>query len=181
MFLNSKKRKNGFTLIELLTVVGIISLLASVIMSSLGSAKERARDTRRISDMKQIQVALELYYTDNGSYPTTSDNDCSGWDGGKVGVGDRFITLLESGNHMENVPGDPLSTIAPSCTSFYGYQRFTAGSYGCDVKKGAFYVLGVYDMETSGNPHPDSPGFVCGVTDFGATYDWVAGKFESDQ
>jgi type II secretion system protein G len=69
MFMTQKKK--GFTLIELLVVVAIIGLLATLSIVALNNARARARDTRRVADIKQIQTALELYYNDNASYPTT--------------------------------------------------------------------------------------------------------------
>ncbi len=62
------KNTKGFTLIELLVVVAIIGILSSVVLASLNSAREKARDTRRKSDLKQIQNALELYYSNCGTY-----------------------------------------------------------------------------------------------------------------
>ena len=67
-----KKTKKGFTLIELLVVISIISLLSSVVLSSLNSARAKARDARRVTTVKQLQVALALYASDNnGRYPST--------------------------------------------------------------------------------------------------------------
>jgi prepilin-type N-terminal cleavage/methylation domain-containing protein len=63
------KNNRGFTLIELLVVVAIISLLSSVVMASLNTARAKARDAKRFSDLHQIQTALEMYYNDHGSYP----------------------------------------------------------------------------------------------------------------
>ncbi len=63
-------KKKGFTLIELLVVIAIIGILSSVVLASLNSAREKARDGKRISDVKQIQLALELYFDDFGGYPT---------------------------------------------------------------------------------------------------------------
>ena len=66
----SLHKKSGFTLIELLVVVAIIGILATVVLSSLSSARERARDAKRLSDIKTIQNALEMYANDNnGRYP----------------------------------------------------------------------------------------------------------------
>ncbi len=56
-----KRIKKGFTLIELLVVIAIIGILASVVLASLNSARAKSRDARRIADVKQIQLALELY------------------------------------------------------------------------------------------------------------------------
>ena len=60
----------GFTLIELLVAIAIIGILSAIVLTSMSGTRERAKDGRRISDIKQIQLALELYYDVNSSYPT---------------------------------------------------------------------------------------------------------------
>ena len=62
-------QKKGFTLVELLVVIAIIGLLSTLAVIALGSARSKARDARRISDIKQVQTALELHFADQGSYP----------------------------------------------------------------------------------------------------------------
>ena len=64
------QKKKGFTLIELLVVVAIIGLLATLSIVALNTARAKARDAKRVGDIKQIQTALELYYNDNSGYPT---------------------------------------------------------------------------------------------------------------
>jgi len=64
------KKTQGFTLIELLVVIAIIGILSSVVLASLNSARTKARDAKRVSDIKQLQLALEMYYDDNSNYPT---------------------------------------------------------------------------------------------------------------
>lgn len=54
----------GFTLIELLVVIGIISLLSAIVVPNFMGARERARDTQRKSDVRQLQKALEMYKDD---------------------------------------------------------------------------------------------------------------------
>ncbi len=68
----------GFTLIELLVVIAIIGLLATVVMTSLNSARKKGRDTRRVEDINQIKTALELYYDSNSQYPDALDDLASG-------------------------------------------------------------------------------------------------------
>jgi len=64
--------RGGFTLIELLVVIAIIGILSAVVLASLNSAREKSRDAKRVADVKQIQLALELYFDDNTSvYPAT--------------------------------------------------------------------------------------------------------------
>ena len=66
-----KQKTKGFTLIELLVVIAIIGILSTLAVVSLTSARARARDSRRIADVRNIQSALELYFTDNSVYPGT--------------------------------------------------------------------------------------------------------------
>lgn len=64
------KNKAGFTLIELLVVIAIIGLLASVVLLALNGARAKARDAKRIADVRQLASAMELYFNDINGYPT---------------------------------------------------------------------------------------------------------------
>ena len=55
----------GFTLIELLVVIAIIGLLSTLAVVSLNGARSKARDARRVSDLKAVSSALELFRDDN--------------------------------------------------------------------------------------------------------------------
>jgi len=83
-----KQEKRGFTLIELLVVIAIIGILSSVVLASLNSARKKSRDARRISDLKQLQLALEMYYDANEAYASSTD-------------------ALKSGGYIPSVPSDP--------------------------------------------------------------------------
>ncbi len=62
------KKNKGFTLIELLVVIAIIGTLSGIVLVSLGTARSKARDANRQSDMRQSVSAMELYYNDNEEY-----------------------------------------------------------------------------------------------------------------
>lgn len=102
-----RRRRNyltGFTLVELLVVIAIIGILASIVLVSVGGIKARARDARRISETKQLRLALEMYYDTYGKYPDNTDSGdigCwSSWDAGNLvnGPDDSFIKPLEDEN-----------------------------------------------------------------------------------
>lgn len=61
--------RSGFTLIEMLVVIGIVGVLASLVLVGLGPSRQASRDTRRISNLHQIQNLLEVGYLRSGGYP----------------------------------------------------------------------------------------------------------------
>lgn len=176
MILANKNRK-GFTLIELLVVISIIGLLSTLAMVSLNNARVKARDAKRLNDIKQINTALEVFFDSKNRYPViTGDSCCDGWDQGPCGT-NAFIGELTTNNIMAKVPQDPGNTTGTGCYG-YNYYRYPAGNYGCPPSKGAFFVLGVRDMETSSRPHPASPGWSCPSRNWQNEFDWVIGGFE---
>ena len=105
-------KKNGFTLIELLVVIAIIGVLASMALASLNSARLKARDARRVSDVRQLQVALELFYN---SQPTPKYPAASALCDANTAYG---LEVLVAGGFLPQVPRDP--NAAPNC------YRYTA-------------------------------------------------------
>jgi len=63
------KNLGGFTLIELLVVISIIGVLSSVVLTSLTEVRARARDTKWLAELKQIQTVMAVYKNDTGYYP----------------------------------------------------------------------------------------------------------------
>jgi len=123
--MNFLKNKSGFTLIELLVVISIIGLLSSVVLTSLSSARKKARDAIRTSDIVQIRSALQMYIEDFGHYPITNCQGAStnwtGW-GSAVYSGRQVCSSVggtpgntlptELGNYIKNTLLDPLGARA---------------------------------------------------------------------
>jgi prepilin-type N-terminal cleavage/methylation domain-containing protein/prepilin-type processing-associated H-X9-DG protein len=81
-----KVAPKGFTLVELLVVISIIALLLSILMPSLGKARESARKVKCMAHVRSVGIALSLYAQDNKNcYPTgsykTPDGSDFGWSG----------------------------------------------------------------------------------------------------
>ena len=100
----------GFTLIELLVVIAIIGILSSIVLASLNSARQKGRDARRVSDIKQLQLALELYYDSN---PTT---------GYPTSIGTTASSALVTGGFISAIPTDPSTSAA------YSYAALGSGT-----------------------------------------------------
>ena len=111
-------KAKGFTLIELLVVIAIIGILSSVVLASLNTAREKSRDAKRVSDIKQLQLALELYFDSQSpnTYPAA-------------------LTDL-SPTYIPADPADPLG-------GAYLYDRVSATSYhlGADLENLTHAVL----------------------------------------
>jgi prepilin-type N-terminal cleavage/methylation domain-containing protein len=65
-----KKNDEGFTLIELLIVIVILGILATVVVFAVGGITDRGGDSACKADRATLEVAVEAYYAQNGSYPT---------------------------------------------------------------------------------------------------------------
>lgn len=111
--------KQGFTLIELLIVIAIIGILSGLLFANFSGARERARDTKRKTDLKQIKSALQLYYNDFGKFPGSgagntiagcgaAGNAVCSWTSGNV-AGSAFAAGNPSNTYMGTLPGDPQS------------------------------------------------------------------------
>ena len=106
-----KNNKKGFTLIELLVVIAIIGLLATLSVVALNTARVKARDARRVSDIKQIQTALEMYFDTNSGYPNNT-------------------TTLQGSGFMSSVPSNPqpVDTGCPAGNYVYAQNGTPVGA-----------------------------------------------------
>ncbi len=127
MFKEIFNTKKGFTLIELLVVISIIGLLASIVMASLNSARKKARDARRIADLNQIKLALEMYFDSNRYYPQSNCGwDCNGY---RYSYDSSWNSLaVDLAPYISNLSKDPInSTCPPWNNNCYSYSYGNVG------------------------------------------------------
>jgi general secretion pathway protein G len=117
------KTKKAFTLIELLVVIAIIGILTTIAVISLNNARAKARDAKRIADMKQVQTALELFFNDRGRYPTDEE----------FATGSIYSTSTNStSTYMQIIPSasnPPDGGCTSGQNTFYYSQNESGNSY----------------------------------------------------
>ena len=128
-------KKSGFTLIELLVVIAIIGLLASVVLASLNSARKKSRDARRVADIKQMQLALELYFDGKGEYPDA--------------------TSKLAPDYIAAVPTDPVGNVAYPFNSYVSSTISLANDCDEAGETCLYYHLGA-NLEEDTNPALDT-------------------------
>ena len=120
-------QKKGFTLIELLVVISIVGVLSSVVLQSVKSARLKAEDIQRTSDIKAIETALNMYFNDNGTYPASATTCATGdWP-------TNFKNALVP-KYISSLPLDPKNELRacanPSWNYYYGFSNPYAGGWG---------------------------------------------------
>jgi general secretion pathway protein G len=128
--MNKKFQIRGFTLIELLVVISILGILASLLISNVTGARERARDSQRKSDLLQIKEALRMYKNDFGGYPTTGgSNTIKGCGTTALPADCPWGNEFKKDNttYMKLLPKDPSSS--DTSNVYYKYSQIDQDSF----------------------------------------------------
>jgi type II secretion system protein G len=147
--MSNKNFRRGFTLVELLIVIAIIGVLATLLMVNFVGVRQRARDAQRKSDLRQVQSALEIYRSDNGSYPANAAGNILAANCGSTSLGNAACTTT----YIQKIPVDPSgSTYYNNGNYFYSSNNTT-------------YTLGAC-LENSGDSQgvQSNPGSGSGCT-----------------
>jgi general secretion pathway protein G len=96
--------QDGFTLIEIMVVILILGLLATIVVQSLRGAADKAKRVKAQADLAEYKTALDRYYLDNGTYPSTDQGLAALVSAPSSG---RIPANYESGGYIERLTNDP--------------------------------------------------------------------------
>jgi type II secretory pathway pseudopilin PulG len=103
----------AFTLVEFLVILVMIGILASLVISAVNGGRLKSRDARRVADIKQMQTALELYFSDEQLYPQT-------W------VANQPLVSVDNHMFMDKRPSNPKPWDEGACGGRGGDYVYTA-------------------------------------------------------
>ena len=141
-----KKQTQGFTLIELLVVIAIIGLLSTLAVVSLNNARQKSRDAKRVSDIKQLQTALELFYADKNGYPGGASAVLGGAGFKTLSSTNIWSDTAAGTTYMGQVPANP----GPGGTA-YSYTGKDGAGAGCALLAAPFCADYALTFTTEGS------------------------------
>lgn len=145
--MNKWAKQKGFTIVELLIVIVVIGILAAITIVAYNGIQARARDSIRNQDIKTIAKALELYYTDKGSYPNGNN-----YTPGSTAINSAWSTTADGSwanlaavlapyvSKLPTPPGTASTTPATSGGNSYDYVGISNSSY-CGSTAGQMYLM----------------------------------------
>jgi general secretion pathway protein G len=132
-----KRKQSGFTIVELLIVIVIIGILATLVIVTFTGIQQRARNTKRQTDINAIDSHLEAFNADTGYYPLAADlTDCSGTPtGAHTWVSSNMKGLDPAA--LQDPQGSAECLYASSGSGKYSYVPLDAAGNACTTDGGS--------------------------------------------
>ena len=146
-----KDKKSAFTLVELLVIIIVIGVLSTFVVIAIGSSQVKARDSRRVSDLRQIQIGLEMFFAEEGHYPIQNPGDPSL---DEFKLGQPLVGPVSGKTFMNVVPHNPTPFSDGACraSTDYVYSGTTGTTY--DIT----YCIGFNTGDLKAGPCVAVPG-----------------------
>lgn len=120
-----QKTEGGFTIVELLIVIVVIGILATLVITTFTGIQQKARNTKRQTDINAIHGQVEAYFAQNGKYPTLANMNDSTWLAANMKGLDP--------NALQDPKGTSQTLAQTAAADVYSYDvQDATGAAGCD-------------------------------------------------
>jgi type IV pilus assembly protein PilA len=120
-----KNKQSGFTIVELLIVIVVIGILAALVITTFSGIQQKARDTKRETDIKALHGQLEAFSAQKGYYPSLTDMNTA-----------AFVTANLKGldpNAFNDPKGSSSTMVASPTANSYSYAVTNTGGTSCEA------------------------------------------------
>lgn len=122
-----KKNNKGFTIVELLIVIVVIGILALLVITTYSGIQQKARNSKRQTDIASVQTQLEAFFSQNGYYPSLTDMNSAAWLGTNMKSLDKNA-LIDPSN-----PTQSSTLLAAPAAKSYSYQVTDSAAASCEA------------------------------------------------
>src|SRR3989344_267056 len=122
-----KHKQQGFTIVELLIVIVVIGILATLVITTFTGIQQKARNTKRQTDINALQGQIEAHFAQTGKYPTLANMNDSDWRNDNVkGLDSAALCDPKAGTSTCSLVDTPAADV-------YAYRvRAADGTTACD-------------------------------------------------
>ncbi len=118
-------KQNGFTIVELLIVIVVIGILAALVITTYAGIQAKARNSKRVTDIQNIQTNLEAYFQTAGNYPSLANMNSSTWL-------NTNMKNLDTAS-LQDPLGSSTSLASAPAAKTYAYQPLNASGTSCEA------------------------------------------------
>jgi prepilin-type N-terminal cleavage/methylation domain-containing protein len=121
-----KKRNEGFTIVELLIVIVVIGILALLVITTYSGIQQKARNSKRQTDIQSLQTQMEAFYSQEGYYPSLGNMNSASW---------RATNMKSLDEGALTDPSNPNSAalVAAPAAKSYAYAVTDSGGASCEA------------------------------------------------
>ena len=142
-----KKRNQGFTIVELLIVIVVIGILALLVITTYSGIQQKARNSKRQTDIQNVQTQLEAFFQQNGYYPSLTDMNSSSWRATNMKSLDVGALTDPSNPSTQTLASSPANKV-------YAYQVTDASNASCestDTNCAKYTLTATYEGTVNGS------------------------------
>ncbi len=121
-----KQQNKGFTIVELLIVIVVIGILALLVVTTYAGIQQKARNTKRQTDVAALQTQIEAFYQTAGYYPNLTDLNSSTWLSANMKSLDQ-TALIDPSNATQSK-----TLVGAPVAKSYSYAATNAAGTTCD-------------------------------------------------